>query len=124
MVMSPRHQQIEQILRSFVSSTAEVQGAALVSMDGLPLYAALPTGTEENRVAAMAAALLALGERTLRELQRGELEQVYVKGKEGYVLVLRAGDDAVLEVITSNQAKLGLILLEAGRCVQEVARLI
>lgn len=119
-----RTQQLEQLLRTFVSSTAEVQGAALVSMDGLPLYTALPAGTEENRVAAMAAALLALGERTLRELQRGNLEQVYVKGSEGYIVVLRAGGDAVLEVITSSQAKLGLILLEAGRCAQEAARLV
>lgn len=124
MSTSPKFQQLEALLKSFVSSTAEVQGAALVSMDGLPLYTALPAGTEENRVAAMAAALLALGERTLRELQRGALEQLYVKGSEGYILILRAGPDAVLEVMTSNQAKLGLILLEAARCAQEAGRLV
>lgn len=124
MSVAGRTQQLEQLLKNFVASTAEVQGAALVSLDGLPLYTALPAGTDENRVAAMAAALLALGERTLRELQRGSLEQVYVKGSEGYIIVLRAGGDAVLEVITSNQAKLGLILLEAGRCAQEAAKLV
>ncbi|MCS7183652.1 MAG: roadblock/LC7 domain-containing protein [Thermoanaerobaculum sp.] len=124
MSTSTRSQHLEQLLKNFVASTAEVQGAALVSMDGLPLYTALPAGTEENRVAAMAAALLALGERTLRELQRGNLEQLYVKGLDGYIVVLRAGNEAVLEVITSNQAKLGLVLLEAGRCAQEAAKLI
>ncbi|MFN3414524.1 MAG: roadblock/LC7 domain-containing protein [Thermoanaerobaculum sp.] len=124
MSTASRHQQLEQILKNFVSSTAEVEGAAVVSLDGLPLYSALPAGTEENRVAAMAAALLALGERSLRELARGHLEQVYVKGSEGYVVVLQAGADAVLEVMTSPQAKLGLVLLEAGRCAQEVGRLL
>lgn len=124
MSTSSRFQQLEQLLRTFVSSTSEVQAAALVSLDGLPPYSALPAGTDENRVAAMAAALLALGERTLRELQRGTLDQVYVKGSEGYILVLRAGGDAVLEVITSAQARLGLVLLEANRCAQEAARLV
>lgn len=124
MSTNPRHQQLEQLLKTFVSSTAEVQGAALVTTDGLPLYTALPAGSDENRVAAMAAALLALGERTLRELQKGTMEQLYVKGSDGYIVVLRAGGDAVLEVITSNQAKLGLVLLEAGRCAGEAARLL
>lgn len=124
MSTTPRYQQLQQLLSSFVSSTAEVQGASLVSMDGLPLYSALPAGSDENRVAAMAAALLALGERTLRELARGTLEQVLVKGSAGYILVIRAGADAVLEVITSQEAKLGLVLLEAGRCAKEAAQLL
>ncbi|MCS7312891.1 MAG: roadblock/LC7 domain-containing protein [Acidobacteria bacterium] len=124
MSVSTKAQQIEHLLRSFVTSTPEVHGAALVSLDGLPLYTALPAGTEEDRIAAMAAALLALGERTLRELRRGQLEQVYVKGSDGYIIVFRVGAEAVLEVITSNQAKLGLILLEAKRCAQEASRLI
>lgn len=124
MSTTPRYQQLQQLLSSFVSSTAEVQGASLVSLDGLPLYSALPAGSDENRVAAMAAALLALGERTLRELARGTLDQVLVKGSGGYVLVIRAGADAVLEVITSQEAKLGLVLLEAGRCANEAAQML
>ncbi len=124
MSTTPRYQQLQQLLSSFVASTAEVQGATLVSLDGLPLYSALPAGSDENRVAAMAAALLALGERTLKELARGTLEQVLVKGTGGYILVIRAGADAVLEVITSQEAKLGLVLLEAGRCAKEASQLL
>ena len=124
MSTTPRYQQLQQLLSSFVASTAEVQGATLVSLDGLPLYSALPAGSDENRVAAMAAALLALGERTLKELARGTLEEVLVKGTGGYILVIRAGADAVLEVITSQEAKLGLVLLEAGRCAKEASQLL
>jgi predicted regulator of Ras-like GTPase activity (Roadblock/LC7/MglB family) len=54
----------------------------------------LPAGTDEDRVSAMAAALLSLGERTSQELQRGTLEQVYVKGGAGYILLMQAGNEA------------------------------
>ena len=46
---------------------------------------------EEDRVAAMSAAMLSLGERTSHELKRGLLEQSFVKGVSGYVLMMGAG---------------------------------
>ena len=39
-------------------------------------------------MAAMSAAMLALGERIAAELGRGELDQVYIKGDSGYVLLM------------------------------------
>ena len=122
--MAKRAEQIQQILRGLVSNTPDLEGAAMVSVDGLVLSAVLPAGTDEDRVSAMAAALLSLGERTSQELQRGALEQVYVKGASGYILLMQAGNEGVLEGIAGPGAKLGMLLLDMKRAAQELARLV
>jgi predicted regulator of Ras-like GTPase activity (Roadblock/LC7/MglB family) len=115
---------MQQALRTLVTNTPDVEGAATVSLDGLILTSVLPAGTDEDRVSAMAAALLSLGERTAEELQRGTLEQVYVKGDSGYIILMQAGPEAVLEVIAGQGAKLGMVLLDMKRVAQDVAKLL
>lgn len=122
--MANRVEQIQQVLKSLVNNTPDLEGAAMVSADGLSLASALPTGVDEDRIAAMAAAVLSLGERTVQELQRGQLEQVYVKGKDGYVILMQAGPDAVLEAIVGPDGKLGMVLLDMSRAAQELGRLL
>jgi predicted regulator of Ras-like GTPase activity (Roadblock/LC7/MglB family) len=122
--MTSRADQIQQVLRMLVNNTPDVEGAAMVTTDGLPLASALPTGADEDRVSAMAAAVLSMGERTASELQRGTLEQVYVKGNAGYVILMQSGPEAVLEVIAGSSAKLGMVLLDMKRAAQELSRLV
>jgi uncharacterized protein len=122
--MAMRAEQMQQILKTLVTNTPDVEGAAMVSVDGLILTSVLPAGTDEDRVSAMAAALLALGDRSADELQRGTLEQVYVRGSKGYIILMQAGHEAVLEVIAGGQAKLGMVLLDMKRAAQELKTLV
>lgn len=122
--MSVRAEQIQRSLKALVSNTPDVEGAAVVSVDGLVLSSVLPAGTDEDRVSAMAAALLSLGERSSQELQRGALEQVYVRGNNGYIILMPSGGEAVLEVIAGPAAKLGMVLLDMKRAAQELTRLV
>jgi len=122
--MATAFEQMQQALKKLVTNTPDLEGAATVSLDGLILASVLPAGTDEDRVSAMAAALLSLGERTAEELQRGTLEQVYVKGNEGYIILMQAGPEAVLEVIAGQGAKLGMVLLDMKRAAQEISRLL
>ncbi len=117
-------EQMQLTLKTLVANTPDVEGAATVSLDGLILASVLPAGTDEDRVSAMAAALLSLGERTAEELARGTLEQVYVKGNNGYIILMQAGKEAVLETIAGPGAKLGMVLLDMKRAVQELSRLL
>ncbi len=122
--MATRAEQIQQVLKTLVTNTPDFEGAAVVSVDGLVLSSVLPAGTDEDRVSAMAAALLSLGERSSEELQRGDLEQVYVKGSTGYIVLMQVGTEAVLEAIAGPGAKLGMVLLEMKRATAELARLL
>ena len=119
-----RTQQLESRLHQLRSSTPEIQGAAIVSTDGLSIASALSPDVEEDRVAAMSAAMVSLGERISAELGRGDLEQVYIKGKTGYALLTSLGPDAVLTVIAQGEARLGLLLLELRKTVHDLESLI
>ena len=106
---------LEGILQNLVASTSDVQGAALVSPDGLALASSLPSGMDEERVAAMSAAMLSLGERIGSELARGTIDRLYVEGDKGYGILTSCGEEAVLLVLASKAAKQGLLMLEIKR---------
>ncbi|MCS7072350.1 MAG: roadblock/LC7 domain-containing protein [Candidatus Flexifilum sp.] len=111
-------------LRDLQASSGEVEASAIVSMDGLSIASSLPMGMEEDRVSAMSAAMLSLGERISFELGRGTLQQVFVKGVNGYVILTAVGKEAVLTVLARKEARLGLILLEIARATNDLSQLL
>ena len=108
------------IVQKFVATTPEVQGAAVVTPDGLPLAASLPGSMDEERVSAMSAAMLSLGERIGKELLGGTSERIYVEGDEGFTVLTSCGDEAVFLVLAGKEAKQGVLLLEIKRTVADV----
>ena len=107
-------------LQNFVSGTSDVQGAALVTPDGLPLSSTLPGAMDEERVSAMSAAMLYLGERIGQELVRGTIDRIFVEGDKGYGILVSCGDDAVLLVLADQKVKQGILMLEIKRIVVEI----
>jgi predicted regulator of Ras-like GTPase activity (Roadblock/LC7/MglB family) len=113
--------QLAAALDDFLAVSPEVEAAAVVSADGLPMASALPPHVEEDRLAAMGAALLTLGERAAAGLGKGDLAQVFVEAEQGYVVLMGAGEHAVLVTVTSRSAKVGLVLFEMRRSARRVA---
>lgn len=108
------------ILQNFVSATSDIQGAAIVTPDGLPLAANLPNVMDEERVSAMSAAMLSLGERIGVELARGSIDRIFVEGTEGFSVLTNCGQDAVFLVLANKAAKQGVLMLEIKRVVAEL----
>jgi len=119
-----RTEQLVERLRDLQASSGDVEAAAIVSVDGLSMASSLPADIEEDRVSAMSAAMLSLGERISSELGRGELEQVMVKGEAGYVILTAVGEEAVLTVLARQDAKLGLIFLDVNRTVEALSSIV
>ncbi len=119
-----RNQKMVDRLRDMQSSSPDIEGSAIVSVDGLSIASALHQEIEEDRVSAMSAAMLSLGERIATELGRGVLDQVYIKGVNGYVILMAIGEEAVLTAMARKEAKLGLILLDMRRAVEDLTGLI
>jgi len=117
---STRTEQMVNRLRLMQAASPDIEASAVVSIDGLIIASALPGEVEEDRVSAMSAAMLSLGERISAELGRGSLEQVYIKGGEGFVILSSIGSDAVLTALARQNAKLGLIFLEMKRAAQDL----
>lgn len=119
-----RSEMLDSILIELNGSSADIEASGIISTDGLIMASQLPASMDEDRVGAMSAAMLSLGDRTAKELVRGNLDQVLIKGDHGYVLMTHAGEDAVVTVLAKSNAKLGLIFLDVKRAAEEVAKLI
>lgn len=124
MSTATRNQQLVARLRALLESTPEIEGAAIVSPDGLSIASVLDTGIEEDRVAAMSAAMVSLGERIAKELSRGNMDQVYVRGDLGYALLTSIGSQAMLTVMAKGEIRLGLLLLELRTVVRDLRSLL
>lgn len=119
-----RADMLTSILQELNGTSADIEASGIISTDGLIMAAVLPQGLDEDRLGAMSAAMLSLGDRTSQELARGALEQVLIKGAKGYVLMTYAGSEAVLTVLAKPNAKLGLIFLDVKRAAESVSDLI
>ncbi len=122
--MATRTDEMVKLLKELQMTTPDVEASAVVSVDGLIIASALPADVEEDRVSAMSAAMLSLGERIANELRRGVLDQVFVRGEEGYVLLMSVGEEAVLTALARKNAKLGLVFLDMKRTANELLRLL
>ena len=119
-----REEQLAQALDELMHEDADIQAAALVSLDGFTMASALPAGMQADRVGAMSAAILGLGERAAAELGRGHLSQVFIEGDNGYVLLIAAGSRAVLTAMADPAAKLGLVLYDMKSTAERIGQIL
>jgi predicted regulator of Ras-like GTPase activity (Roadblock/LC7/MglB family) len=122
--LSSRAARLDRALSDLLTQAPELEAAAVVSFDGLAMASALPLGMDEDRVAAMSAALLSLGEKAAQGLGRGDLSQVYVEGETGTVFLVSADDEAVLVAVAAAGAKAGLMLYEVRRSAAQIAEVL
>jgi predicted regulator of Ras-like GTPase activity (Roadblock/LC7/MglB family) len=109
---------LEEALKELCSKLEGVQGAVIVSIEGFVVAAYTPREgemdeegpTSSPQVAAMAATLIALGERTLARLAQGEMIRLLIEGNDGGMLVVPANRRASVAVMVGRDAKMGLVL--------------
>ena len=101
----------------------DVSGVMVASSDGLPLAHDLPP---ENHLqtAAMAATVVGLSRRIVETFEHGGFEEAVVRGRDGYLVVYSAGPRAVLAVLASGHANLGLLHHAARRAAAHVSELL
>ncbi len=119
-----REEQLSQLLAGLHQSTPDIEGAAVISMDGLVMASSLPATADEDSVSAMSAAIYGIGARTATELERGEVDQLYIKGTQGYFLITQTGPEAMLAVMANARAKLGIIFLDVKRTAEAVSKIV
>lgn len=123
-MVQSRNERMMDELRTLRRNSPDVEASAIVSADGLTIASDLPSGVEEDRVSAMSAAMLSLGERISTELSRGSLEQVYIRGDQGYVILTAVGAESVLTVLARQEAKLGLVFLDMRRAAESLSQIL
>jgi predicted regulator of Ras-like GTPase activity (Roadblock/LC7/MglB family) len=106
------------------SASPDIVGASVVSIDGFVIASVLPSEIDEELVSGMAAAMLGVGERISAELMSSSMDQTYVRSEKGYVVLNAVGDESVLVVLTTKEAKLGLVFIELKRRCAELAKVL
>ncbi|MEV6306435.1 roadblock/LC7 domain-containing protein [Actinoplanes sp. NPDC051861] len=104
------------------SKVPELSGSVLATADGL-VVAHDSHGLEPDTLAALAAAHLALARRFAHAVNHGELRESVVECDGGYITSYTAGPNALLTVVTSGDANLAMVHLEARRCVRRLIRI-
>lgn len=116
-----RSEQLAETLRDLVGGSTDIQGAAVISMDGLVIAAELPGKLDQARVGAVAAGILSLSGRSVGQLARGELQQTLIQATEGNVIITYAGKNAAFVALTGKDVNLGMAFLETREGAQKVA---
>ena len=126
-----RVQVLEDILRRLHKSVDGLHGTVVVSIEGFVVAAYSGDGrsrtsnpVDSPQIAAMAAAIIALGERVLGRLARGEIDRILLDGTEGGIIVVPAGPEAALAAMVNKDAKLGLVMYELRRSSREVYKVL
>ena len=122
--MKSRNDMMVDRLRELQTGTPGIEASAVVSIDGLIMASALPANVDEDRISAMSAAMLSLGERIAGELSRGKLERILIDGADGIIVLMAIGEEAVLTVLAGSQVKLGLVLYDTRRAANELTELL
>jgi predicted regulator of Ras-like GTPase activity (Roadblock/LC7/MglB family) len=124
MIKKANVEMLTSILEDLENSTHGIEATSVVSKDGFILASALPQTAEKERAAVMSAAMHSLGKTAAKALARGKLSEIHVKGKDGSVLLISTGDNAVLTALTRKNAEPGLLFPNVKHTAKKVAELV
>lgn len=115
---------IREVLRGLLRSSAYVRAAAVIRLNGLTVAAVMPYYVEQDRVSAMSAVMLLLGERMNAAMRSGELGKVYIQGANGHIILMSIANDTVLSLMADQDVPLGLVFLEMELAVEKLIPLV
>ncbi len=114
---------IQAVLEKLKGLNDMIESVIVASSDGLPVASLVESKEEEERLSAMTATLLALGERVSEELNIGAMNELIVTGEKRDIIVRSVGKDIVLAATVKKPAKIGLILYDTKRAVKQIENL-
>ena len=126
-IMAPkkRSERIAEALKELLEGSSDIEGGALVGIDGLVLSANVPVqGLDETLVGAAAAAVFGLSRRSVEQLGRGEFLQTLIQGEDGNIIVTVVDPQNVFVGITPSNINLGMAFFEARQVAQKLAQIL
>lgn len=115
---------LEALLNMFLLKNSDVIAAAIITTEGLPIISTFPNYMNESQVAATTATLLSLAQRAISEMDGGKFHELFIRGKDGYLILLKLGVNAVFMVSTTLDAQLGLLFFEGEQICEKIINLL
>ncbi|NPB04628.1 MAG: hypothetical protein GXO39_09525 [Thermotogae bacterium] len=118
------NQQVESLLKQLAKRNPQIKAVAVVNYEGILIAALSLRGANESSFGAMAAALLGLGEQALKEIQGGNLREIYVRGEDMMLIIVGIGDVGVIAITVDADAPLGVVLMEVRRSAKALSKIL
>jgi len=119
-----RTEELRNLLLSIRDDVPGVRALAVISYDGFVIESFMPSSVDEDLMAAMGSSVLSIAERMGIDLGLGNFELGIVAGADGYLLLTKAGEEAILMVLVNKDVKLGVALYSVKKAANKVAKLL
>ncbi len=116
-------QMLEKVLND-LKKAGDIDGSAIITRDGLLIASDVDSSIHAETFAAMSATMLGAAETATLELKKGALDRVIVESKDAKIIAGGAGEKALLVVMTSTEAGLGLILVEMNKAAEKIEKVL
>ena len=104
---------LAEALQTLIEESADIDGAAVVGVDGLVYSANVPNRSmDEDMVGAAAAAVMGLSRRSVQQLKRGDFARTLIQGDDGNIIVAGLNADTFLVSLTPKAVNLGMAFAE------------
>ena len=105
-----------------LGSVGGIKASAIISIDGLPMVSQIPEGVDPNNFSAMIASMVGAAQTALKSLGSKSIDRVIAESREIRVVAVQAGEDAILAIMMDPTTNYGLVLLEAKRASDQIAK--
>jgi predicted regulator of Ras-like GTPase activity (Roadblock/LC7/MglB family) len=122
--LSENISELTDLLRKMEAVNSDIQGSAIVSIQGLPICSVLARDVNDGIVSAMSAAILSVSERAVEELARGDLKRILIEGVDGIIILSKSGENAILCTLAKSDASLGMVFLNIQSVSQKISQLL
>ena len=122
--MSENISELIDLLRRMEAVNSDIQGSAIVSVQGLPICSVLARDINDGIVSAMSAAILSVSERAIEELARGDLLRILIEGVDGIIILSKAGVNAILCTLAKSDSSLGMVFLNIQSVSKKISELL
>ena len=116
--------QMDEILYQLESNVPGIQATALFDTDGLVLTSRLDEGVDDEIIGAMSASILSIGNRSGMELDRGEMQRIFIEGDNGSIVIMSVGADLLLVALVEPEVKLGMLFFQCRRCIESIRNIL
>jgi hypothetical protein len=116
-----KKERLDAVLKK-LTQAGDVEGAAVITRDGLLIASALYSGIDGETLAAMAATMQGAAETAVQELKKSSPDRVIVESKDTKLITMGAGEEAILACVVKPSSKLGFVLMEMKKAVSDIEK--
>jgi predicted regulator of Ras-like GTPase activity (Roadblock/LC7/MglB family) len=97
---------------SALMQVGQLKASAIVSKEGLLINSRTPPDVDARIFSALCSTIMGAAEAASGQMTTGTVSQISVKTEKGTIVLIPAGQKAILTALTEPEAQLGLILFE------------